>query len=534
MSKLADELPRVIAEIDDLVKAVAIKVARLPPHELLQRAWWEFSATAMGLKGASLDDPDQFTALRMIDYVQSVIASVKPAAKCSDQVSEEDWASLKADVETLFVRLSIDYQRCLTASKKAQNPNIDMEMEQFRFRAETFWMNVRGKRYHVHELQALTDVLSPHSDVLTRLFGIDVPTLIAEAEKILAKLTRGLGDMFSAMHDLQQETLLRVAGLGKETRTSDIGELTGRVFRDDLDLSARRDQIAGELMGLDLFDLDKITLLPRRLLHELAWSPGEESEFFAPGEFSGWPLRVWPSMKRPFIRLQNQILCFEVCTLFDNFYRVLQRTILRLEPEYKELWNERQKVVSEELPFSYILRLLPGARMYQSVYYRWRPEAGAYQWYEADGIVIYDDHLFIVEIKAGAFTYTSPATDLAAHLESLRGLVRAPASQGNRFIDYLESSAEVSIADRDHNEVGRLRRSILGTSRHVQLHWTASRNLLPVLTTCEALALISGTGRYGYSRSMTCAFTPIYLKIRLYSFILWSNECSLTAQISSI
>ena len=61
------------------------------------------------------------------------------------------------------------------------------------------------------------------------------------------------------------------------------------------------------------------------------------------------------------------------------------------------------------------------------------------QWYEADGLITYDDHLFVIEVKAGAFTYTSPATDLPATIQSLRGLVLSPASQGGRFVDYLEA-----------------------------------------------------------------------------------------------
>ena len=50
-------------------------------------------------------------------------------------------------------------------------------------------------------------------------------------------------------------------------------------------------------------------------------------------------------------------------------------------------------------------------------------------------------------MKGGAFTYTSPANDLDAHLVSLRTLLQAPARQGNRFVDFLESASEVSIAE---------------------------------------------------------------------------------------
>ncbi|MFN3314853.1 MAG: hypothetical protein ACK46Q_15520, partial [Hyphomonas sp.] len=61
--------------------------------------------------------------------------------------------------------------------------------------------------------------------------------------------------------------------------------------------------------------------------------------------------------------------------------------------------------------------------------------------------------MIVVEVKAGAFTYTSPATDLPAHIASLENLASSPASQGNRFVDYLESASEVVIADSDHNEI---------------------------------------------------------------------------------
>jgi len=171
-------------------------------------------------------------------------------------------------------------------------------------------------------------------------------------------------------------------------------------------------------------------------------------------------------MKRPFIRLGGKVFCFDIFTLFDEIYRVLQRAIFRLAPDYKETWNQRQKAVSEVLPFRYFEKLLPGARMFRPVYYRWDSGKGSAQWYEADGLSIYEDHLFIVEVKGGAFTYTSPATDLPAHTSSLKGLLLSPASQGKRFLDYLESASEVAIADEAHNEIGRLRRSDF---RHVTI-----------------------------------------------------------------
>jgi hypothetical protein len=456
--RMARDLPKIITEIDALVDSIADTVTRLPPDRLLQRAWWELARIVTDASKTDTDELELLTAMRMLDYVQSVIASVEPQSSYSDEIAEEDWTKLKQDVGDLFSRLSLEYQMSLTAHKLMQDAELDMELEQFRFQAETLWMNVRGERYQPHERQALLDVLSPHSEILVRLFGIDAQTLVIELDKILAKLTSGLHDAFLDLKQLQEDTIERLPDLAAETGTADLTTLRDKL-RQDPNIAERGEKLRGEIFGFDLFDVEKITNLPKLLLDELTWCPGEETSFFAPGEFCGWPLRVWPTMMRPFIRLDGRVLCFDMYALFDNFYRVLQRLIFRLTPDYKVTWNDRQKAITEDLPFIYLTRLLPGAQVFRPVYYRWRVGAGPAQWYEADGLVIYDDHLFVIEVKGGASTYTSPATDLSAHIESLRNLVLSPASQGSRFVDYLESASEVTVSDANHVEITRLRRS---------------------------------------------------------------------------
>ncbi|MCI5207724.1 MAG: DUF4124 domain-containing protein [Candidatus Electrothrix sp. ATG2] len=158
--------------------------------------------------------------------------------------------------------------------------------------------------------------------------------------------------------------------------------------------------------------------------------------------------------KRPFIKLDGRYYCFELFNLQDNFYRILQRAICRIKPDYRREWNDKQKTVSEELPFKYLKKILPTAKIYQSIYYRWStsPQQKK-QWCEADGILIFEDHLFIIEVKAGAFTYTPPATDFPAYIDSLKNLIFKPAEQGHRFLDYLESEDKVDIFDSEHNKL---------------------------------------------------------------------------------
>ncbi len=158
--------------------------------------------------------------------------------------------------------------------------------------------------------------------------------------------------------------------------------------------------------------------------------------------------------------MNHDYYCFELYSFFDNFYRALQRLILSMKPEYLSEWNRKQKELSEQLPCTLFQRLLPSAQIHRSVYYRWYTgHGGPKQWCEADALVIFEDHLFIMEVKAGAFTYTPPATDFPAYIESLKNLIMKPAQQGRRFLEYLQSDDKVALFDSNHSPIAEISKS---------------------------------------------------------------------------
>lgn len=451
---MAARFPDVVRDLDALVSQIANQVAMLPPGRLLHRAYWEFASLAI-IQGAHA--VEQAGAIRMLDYVQSLIASVPPVEQQHDDVSDEAWNRLRKDIKTLFDRITLEYQACLTASRRATDPQLDMELETFRVRAEGTWIHVRGKRYQPHESIALGELLAPHSDVLMRLFGMPAEEIVQEFDNILQKLSGGAVLSMLALKKFHEDSIPKMDAIIASGEAETPEEVMAKLLEDPA-LAAQGEAAIGEALGFDLFDVAKVTRLPASLIDALTWAPGEDAEFLAHGEFAGWPLRIWPTMKRPFIRIDGRAMCFEMWGLFDNIYRALQRIILKLVPDYREQWNAGQKQASEAIPFRYFDKLLPGNKNFGPVTYQWRTAAGREQWCECDGLVIYDDHLFIFEVKAGAFTYTSPATDLNAHLESLQNLLVAPATQGSRFFDYLESAPEVPIFDGGRTESARLRR----------------------------------------------------------------------------
>lgn len=67
-------------------------------------------------------------------------------------------------------------------------------MEEFCFKAQMHWCNVRGDSYQLHQVQSLADLLIPQSDIIERVFGVSGEFLITELQKIWHSLVWGFND----------------------------------------------------------------------------------------------------------------------------------------------------------------------------------------------------------------------------------------------------------------------------------------------------------------------------------------------------
>ncbi len=458
-NELVEKYPKVVQDIDQLVAEIARLVSELPAEQLLHRAWWEMAGKHINVVSETSVGTDEIVSIRMIDYIQSIIVSVPPAPNQRDEIMEDEWGILRAKVQKLFQQSNIVYQVSLTA-KNRTDPDYNDDLEEFKFKAQSYWCNIRGRRYQVHEPAYLNDMFAPHSDVLKELFGITSEQFIEGVTRIWHNLTFGIQDAVHLFNQFKADVDDAVEAKLKELSPATPKER--ETFMDEVikenGWEERRDEVFGKVFGLDLFDVEKVTNLPQALIEELTWSPGEEKEFFAAGQYSGWPLRIWPVFKRPFVRLNGRCCCFDLRSLFDNLYRVVQRVVVRLKPAYAETWKLKQQEQSETLPLKYLQQILPGASVWRSVYYPCPGSTGKKEWCEADAVLVYDDHLFIVECRGGAFTYTSPANDFPAYVKSLENLVLKPVTQGRRFLNYLNTADSVPLFDHQHQQIGQLAR----------------------------------------------------------------------------
>ena len=468
MVELASHYQKVCDEIDNHIAAASELVSKIDPLQLLDRAYKENAAIAVGKAiEAELGEEDMI-ARRMIDYVQCLIVSTPPNLENYCDLTNEHWEKLKTHVTAIFYQL-VSYF-IVASAKRETETEVDIAWEILFTKAQMNWCYIKGDRYINHFYTHLLSLFQPHDDVLEELFNISATELVNELEKIQVSLTEGMFDAIQELERMHQTFFDMLESELEQEFIPETDEELGAFFRKkmaDYGFKTKFDQELNRFIGLGLFDLEEVTNLPVKLLDNLSWIPGEEKTFLLKGQFKGWPLSLWPTWNKPFLKVNNKYYCFDMYAVSDNIYRAIQKIIYRLKPEYQTTWNDFQKEVSEELPFQIFTKLLPEANFYRNVYYRWKTgENQKTNWIECDGLVLYDDHLFIIEVKAGAFTYTPPTTDAPAYIESIKSLLFTPAEQGQRFLEYLESSENVLIYNEDHKPIGELSRK---SFRHVTI-----------------------------------------------------------------
>ena len=101
LAKAAAEYPRVVSEIDKRVSSIAAAVGSLPPDQLLSRAWYERVGRFIHLETEAEVTQEDALASRMVDYIQSLIAATPRGGNQKADVSDGDWAELKASVDKL-------------------------------------------------------------------------------------------------------------------------------------------------------------------------------------------------------------------------------------------------------------------------------------------------------------------------------------------------------------------------------------------------------------------------------------------------
>ncbi|WP_321870972.1 YecA family protein [Paraburkholderia tropica] len=449
-ASLLKDMEATAARMHDLIVA-------MPPHDLLGYIYAQHMMKAMADQSVTqeqreADGPDDLINENqfLLEYVHAVLASdVGPSDVTFDEAQCTELYELGRKLRDQALLFA------MATSTDTKDGAFGPDTADIEFHAKSIWVMLRGNRYQVLEGEFYRYVLMPHNDVLKEVYGVDAAA-IAEGFQAMANATRsGHADAIAVMTNQ-----IEAAQAFAEAQDKPLKDVMDAWAATNAEQSKAAGRAIDDIFRGGIANVSRHTKLPPTLLADLAYRRGEEAEFFAAGDFAGTPYRTLPARKKPLIQLGSDYYAVDPCFTRDAGYRALLYNLLQRKPDYKKIFEARQKTMSEAAFADILAAQLPCAKVFQEVYYK---DPASKQWSENDTLILIDDVLFLVEAKAGAAaTIASPALDFGRHAQSVQDLVLKAYKQCERFFNYLDSADEVPLyhlVDGKYEECGRVRRA---------------------------------------------------------------------------
>lgn len=451
IEKIADQYDNNELIINKLIEEIKELISCCDPLRLLKYGYNRFIESMGGVAAEVNLSREAIFMGRELEYIQSVLVSSENRYSKGENVinEQESFARISSKINELYSRTQFYLMDRTAKSLKDNNFQLDLEKEEFLMESQLS-MFVRGDRYTIYEIPHLRSLLEAHSEELIKLYGISINEFIEGMDNIQKSLlsiknSKIFGEdlrSFFKIIELYEEFEQNELNIDDGISTEDIMER----FMRSLDINSLKDI---DENVYDDFDLEKITKFPRNLLEDLSYKL-DENKYFYNNEYAGYPIIELPVFSKPFINIDNKFYCFDYYNLFDNIYRVMQKVIRAKDATYKDKWMSVQMETTEKIVADLFKKLLPNCTIYTSNYYP--KNKSLKQCNENDLLVIYDDNLIIIEVKAGAYSYRAPILDIESHIKSLKTLVEKADNQAQRTLEYFETNKSAKIYDSNKNE----------------------------------------------------------------------------------
>lgn len=233
----------------------------------------------------------------------------------------------------------------------------------------------------------------------------------------------------------QDSLLKKVYGIDHENVVLGLKKISESLFRIGKLVSDKKD------VPYEMFNVKKVTGWPDEFINDLSWSLGSCTDYSTKDKYANWFNIEMPSKTKPFIKINNDSYFFDLGIVNDCLYRSIQKVIHTKDIKYIEEWKRNQQIASESFGISLLTSVFKDSLYYKNNFYK----SSDGKITENDGLIMFNNVLLIVEVKAGSYTPRSVLTDPNSHSIAKSNLINNPLTQCERFINALNKFSKIDI-----------------------------------------------------------------------------------------
>jgi len=409
-----------------------------------------------------------------LDFLLSIMTSLDIQNYNLDNASTKEVLSkIQSNIEELHQQLI--YYFMITSTNKDKTPD-DMK-----FLQALGYLTIKGDSYPKHKIQLCRELFSKYDELLMNNYKINSKQLIDELVKIA---NTPLSNM-----EIQKKYILEMKKAHNEyVKNSELAEKEGKLkeFFDDYKESAELKQTHDNLQQIEkdtkvsfhdsIFKIHD-TLLSTEILEQLSLTLGSNN-IFQNGKIEYFPMNESLIYKKPLVKIDEDFFCFNSPTMNYNLDLIIENLILNLIPQNKQSkqYYSKKGDYLEDISLELFQSILPNAQVYKGLKYNIDDEV--------DGIIIYDNNIFIIEAKSNNLTIGAKKGNTDKIKRNTKDIVEKAYQQAIRAKSYIESNDFSDFRDKNKKVILAIDKSkinniyMINTTLEPLMHITANLNSL--------------------------------------------------------
>lgn len=456
----------------------------------------------------SISSPDKFLkdidsmSNAYLDYCFSFITSLD-YSNSEISYDESDLTKIKEQVEALYNQIMV-YVMAVSNDEHGRP-------HETRFLQTVNHLIVRGDSYTQHKVEFCRELYAKYDDIRNKDFGISSNVLIDELLKIGQTPIKNFEIYLTYMNIMKiaHENFQKFCDECEEKNipSSEVEELykNSKLLEEtNQQLQSIYDQTHFSFND-SVFKINKLNL-PQSIVDLLTLKFGENS-IFREGDIEYFPMNDSLIYDKPIVYHNREYYCFDIPLIYYNLHMIIENIVLSCIPENKKSKQYYAKKADylEDKSLEYFQNILPNCKVFQNLKYNDDDEV--------DGIVLYDNYVFIIEAKSNKFTLEAKKGSIDRIKRNTKDIVDKAYQQAIRAKKYILSNDEVSFRDKTKKTV-------------LTISDTSNKKIFMINTTLEPLgeltANLNSLKQFGFIQGQDWIWSVYLNDLRIISEIIES------------
>lgn len=385
------------------------------------------------------DKTQKFLESKKIMYLQILFLCTNDGESKNEKIEKDDLERIEKYIEELQDII----QKYEFVRKKDEE--LTPEERDYLVHAESFkdWC---GKRYDIFEIQHHKDLLGCLKEEFNLTYNFELDDLYDGISELKNNFYFEFEECINNFNDLLNEEDIKI----NEDGTFDIP--------DELDANkqSKLEELGEKLFSLKLVDIQENTKWTTEFLDRFVIDVQEIQSFIENISIENWNKILNKVKYKPLIKIDDRYYMLLEQRFYDNFDKEVIKGICEKNSSNAEKIRAKFTSNIENSVMNYFNNILESKECYNQNYFTYNGKI-----LENDILIVLDNNIFIVEVKAGNFTPELASEDLNSHKEALKNLIVKANEQQDCLEKCLIENKTVSIYDSNNKKTRNKKTEIL-------------------------------------------------------------------------